>query len=222
MDWLIKNPSNDFYNELAQELESDLSQCRQCGLCTSVCPTAPWADVTPSMLIKLVLSGEQERSVRADMNWLCNSCDSCTNICPERISPRELMSSLKRLSFIHGYSDETMAPVEMIPLLYEATHQNLGYRGRIWFTSLAVAYKMKTFDFFEDTPKALSMAAKGLMKLFPPKASRERRALLSRIRSHHMEQIAKELEEAEAHAAHNESEPDRKEPLHETEEEPLQ
>jgi heterodisulfide reductase subunit C len=197
MNWTLRNSSNVFEKELAEELEAPLSRCRQCGLCTAICPVAKWAKTTPNALISLVAAGEQERSIRADINWLCTSCDSCTSICPEGISIKDLANLLKRVSFSHGYADEAVGPVEMIPMFYQSFWSNITGRGKLWPLSLAANFKLKSFDFFSDTLDGISMKSKGMFNFLPPSKSPERVKLLKKLTEFEQEKLKAELEEAQ-------------------------
>lgn len=195
MNWAIKNPSNNFSREIADEMTiPSIRHCRECGKCTAVCPVAKWAVTTPAALVNLVICGEQERSVRADLNWLCMSCDQCLTACPEQIAISELTSILKQAAFTHGYSDETIAPVEMIPLLYETFWSNLKKRGKIWPLSLALSFKMKSFNFFDDTGTGLKMKSKGMLSLFPPGNSTKAVELLKKLADYEQTLLDEESE----------------------------
>ena len=142
-------------------------------------------------------AGEQERSIRADINWLCTSCDSCTALCPEGISIKDVTNALKRVSFTHGYADETIGPVEMIPLFYQTFWSNVTARGRLWPLSLATNFKFKSFDFFSDTGDGISMKSKGMLNLRPPAKSPARVELLKKLAEYEREKLEAEFTEAE-------------------------
>ena len=130
MNWIPKNPSSEFEQEITKELDTPLTKCRQCGICAAVCPVNQWAKTSPDTLVALIRADEQERAVRADINWLCMSCDNCTDSCPEKISIKDIANTLKQISFVHGYADEAVGAVEMIPLAYETIQGNISGKGK--------------------------------------------------------------------------------------------
>lgn len=73
-----------------------LKQCFQCGTCTSDCPIARFSDsYRPRHLIRMVLLGLKKRVLTSDTLWLCASCFTCTDRCPQDVEVASVIRILR-------------------------------------------------------------------------------------------------------------------------------
>ncbi len=78
--------------------------CYQCGTCTATCPIARFTDVfRPNKIIHLAKLGIRDVTY-SDSVWLCVSCYSCTERCPQGVKVTDVMRALKNLAVEEGYN----------------------------------------------------------------------------------------------------------------------
>ncbi len=76
-----------------------LAVCYQCGVCTGGCPVAHVKpDYNPRRMLEAIMLGEYSEILSSDLIWLCTSCHSCLERCPQRIEVSELLIELKNLA----------------------------------------------------------------------------------------------------------------------------
>ncbi|MEM2673750.1 MAG: 4Fe-4S dicluster domain-containing protein, partial [Candidatus Bathyarchaeia archaeon] len=64
----------------------NLLQCFQCGTCTSDCPVARFNDkYRPRDIIRMAQLGLKDKVLNSDFLWLCASCFTCTDRCPQGV-----------------------------------------------------------------------------------------------------------------------------------------
>jgi heterodisulfide reductase subunit C len=70
--------------------------CYQCGVCTGGCPVGKlqW-DFNPRRFIGKILQDELDDVINDSKIWLCASCHTCLERCPQRIEVSEIMVQLK-------------------------------------------------------------------------------------------------------------------------------
>ncbi|OYD14345.1 hypothetical protein CH330_08840 [candidate division WOR-3 bacterium JGI_Cruoil_03_51_56] len=59
-----------------------ISDCYQCGRCTSGCPVVDEMDLNPRQTILLLQLGKAEEVLGSNGIWLCASCMVCGTRCP--------------------------------------------------------------------------------------------------------------------------------------------
>ncbi len=83
-----------------------LKYCYQCGRCTDVCPVSrvaperynPRANIMLSFLGLNIFKGQQNNFAI----WGCTVCDTCDEICPQKIELTEIFAVLKNMSIAAG------------------------------------------------------------------------------------------------------------------------
>ncbi len=81
-----------------------LLKCFQCGTCTSDCPIARFSDTyRPRQIIRMAQLGLKERVLPLDTLWLCASCFTCTDRCPQDVEVASVIRVLKNLAAQRGY-----------------------------------------------------------------------------------------------------------------------
>jgi len=70
--------------------------CYQCGACTAGCPVGRWRpELNPRRIVEMIARDELEELIRDGTIWLCTSCFSCLDRCPQAIEVTELIRGLK-------------------------------------------------------------------------------------------------------------------------------
>lgn len=100
-----------------------LLQCFQCGTCTSDCPVARFSDkYRPRKIIRMAQLGLREKVLSSDFLWLCASCFTCTDRCPQGVEVASVIRVLKNMAAAEG----------RIPEVFKALLGNLIKSGYIY------------------------------------------------------------------------------------------
>ncbi|HEY3389525.1 MAG TPA: 4Fe-4S dicluster domain-containing protein, partial [Prolixibacteraceae bacterium] len=63
----------------------NVRECYQCGKCTAGCPVGERMDLRPSVVMRMLQSGDtasEEEILRSNSIWLCLTCETCYSRCP--------------------------------------------------------------------------------------------------------------------------------------------
>jgi heterodisulfide reductase subunit C len=100
-----------------------LLQCFQCGTCTSDCPVARFDErYRPRNIIRMVQLGLKDRVLSSDFLWLCASCFTCTDRCPQGVEVASVIRVLKNMAAAEG----------RIPQLFKVQLGNLVKTGYVY------------------------------------------------------------------------------------------
>ncbi len=81
-----------------------LLRCFQCGTCTSDCPVAKFSDTyRPRQIIRMAQLGLKDRVLNSDTLWLCASCFTCTDRCPQDVEVANVIRVLRNLAANEGH-----------------------------------------------------------------------------------------------------------------------
>ena len=73
----------------------DLFACYQCGKCSAGCPSAPFMDLLPHMVIRLLQMGKVAEVLEASSPWLCACCEMCATRCPRGVDVTRVMEAVR-------------------------------------------------------------------------------------------------------------------------------
>jgi heterodisulfide reductase subunit C len=77
--------------------------CFQCGTCTADCPIARFDDFyRPRKLVRMVQLGLKDRLLSDDVIWLCSTCFTCIDHCPQDVGIASIVRALRNLSVKEG------------------------------------------------------------------------------------------------------------------------
>ena len=101
-----KDLDPNFKYEVAAEMGgANITQCFACGSCTAGCPVRGIDDkYNPRKIIRMVLLGLRERVLKSDFIWLCSTCYTCYDRCPQDVMLTSIMTVLKNIAIREGYS----------------------------------------------------------------------------------------------------------------------
>jgi len=87
--------------ELLGQLESlsgqTVSDCYQCGCCTSGCPIGEAMDPPPSTAIRLLQLGKAPELLDSEGIWMCASCLVCGTRCPRAVDYARIAEACRAL-----------------------------------------------------------------------------------------------------------------------------
>ena len=73
--------------------------CFQCGTCTADCAIARFTDFyKPRKIARMVQLGLKDRLVGNDVLWLCTTCHTCVDHCPQGVEVLSIVRALRNLS----------------------------------------------------------------------------------------------------------------------------
>ncbi len=77
--------------------------CFQCGTCTADCPIARFDDFyRPRKLVRMTQLGLKERLLSSDVIWLCSTCFTCIDHCPQDVGIASIVRALRNLTVEEG------------------------------------------------------------------------------------------------------------------------
>jgi len=81
----------------------NLLKCFACGTCTASCPVREVDErYNPRRIIRMVLLGMKEEVLRSDFIWLCSTCYTCSERCPQGVHLASIMQVLKNIAVREG------------------------------------------------------------------------------------------------------------------------
>jgi heterodisulfide reductase subunit C len=97
---------------LAQEVAREpggegIRRCFACGTCTAGCPVRRFnANFNPRRIIRMVLLGLREQVLKEPFVWLCATCFTCQERCPQGVMISDLMRAIKNMAVRQGNMPE--------------------------------------------------------------------------------------------------------------------
>jgi heterodisulfide reductase subunit C len=154
---------SSFLEETKKRSGEDLSLCYQCLKCTAGCPTAPYMDIRPNNIIRMIQMGMKKEVLGSSAIWLCVSCETCGTRCPNKIDIGILMDALREMAIEEGVP----AKEKNIHLLHEAFVQSIKRGGRVHEATMLIDYKLRSKDFMTDLIPGMMLFMKGKIPLLP-------------------------------------------------------
>jgi heterodisulfide reductase subunit C len=99
-----------FRHEIAAEPGGErFMRCFSCGTCVAGCPVASttagrdWAEeYNPRRIIRMALLGMRERVLTSKFVWLCSTCYTCYERCPQDVHIPEVMNAIRNIAVREG------------------------------------------------------------------------------------------------------------------------
>jgi len=83
----------------------NLMACFACGTCTAGCPVGAVEDrYNPRRIIHMALLGMKKEVLSSNLIWLCSTCYTCDERCPQDVRIAEVMNILKNIATREGYA----------------------------------------------------------------------------------------------------------------------
>jgi heterodisulfide reductase subunit C2 len=80
-----------------------IQQCFACGTCTASCPVREVDErYNPRKIIRMVQLGMKDEVLKSDFLWLCSTCYTCTERCPQGVHLTSVMRALKNIAVREG------------------------------------------------------------------------------------------------------------------------
>ena len=102
----------------------NLLRCYSCGDCTASCPVrAIDSRFNPRRIMRMAILGLKKKVLTSDFVWLCSTCYSCHERCPQGVKITEIMTVLKNIAvregFIHPSFKKQAELIKTMGRLYE-------------------------------------------------------------------------------------------------------
>jgi heterodisulfide reductase subunit C len=98
--------------------------CFQCGTCTAGCPISRFSEFyNPRKIARMVQLGLKDRLLSNDALWLCTTCYTCIDSCPQGVEVAGIVRALRNLS---------VKEKRLMPRIYEELASNLLKTGYVY------------------------------------------------------------------------------------------
>ena len=155
---------SSFLKEIEKKSRENLSLCYQCLKCTAGCPTAPYMDIRPNNIIRMIQMGMKKEVLGSSAIWLCVYCQTCGTRCPNEIHIGILMDTLREMAVEEGVP----AKEKNIHLFHEAFIQSVRRGGRAHEVTMLMEYMLRSRDLMADSLfPGMKLFLKGKFPLLP-------------------------------------------------------
>jgi len=101
-----------------------VSLCFQCGTCTADCAVARFSDFyKPRKIARLVQLGLRNRLLSNDSLWLCTTCFTCVDHCPQGVEVSSIVRALRNMS---------INTAKVMPLVFKVFANNILKNGYVY------------------------------------------------------------------------------------------
>ncbi|MCX6223267.1 MAG: 4Fe-4S dicluster domain-containing protein [Bacteroidia bacterium] len=156
-----------FSGEIRKETGVIINKCYQCGKCSAGCPVAGEMDYSPSLVMRMLQTGDPaqlDKLLKSMSIWLCVSCEMCLTRCPMEIDIPTLMDYLRQVSV---KAKKNHRKAKKIIAFHKSFLDSINYTGRLYEVGLIVDYKMRTGAMAQDVATAPKMLVKGKLNPIP-------------------------------------------------------
>jgi heterodisulfide reductase subunit C len=103
---LLSDLDTNFKYEISREPGGEnIQHCFNCGTCVAACPVR-WINekYNPRKIIRMALLGMREQVLKSEFIWLCSTCYTCHERCPQEVKITEIMNVLRNIASREGYA----------------------------------------------------------------------------------------------------------------------
>ena len=159
--------SEDLSFKVRQSTDVNVRECYQCGKCTAGCPVAEHMDLRPSVIMRMLQSGdekEMDEILRSKSIWHCLTCETCYSRCPMELDIPKVMDYLRQRSLAEG---KVHRDARDIVTFHQSFLNTIERNGRLHEMGLVLDYKMHSGNLFQDITVAPEMFSKGKLSILP-------------------------------------------------------
>ena len=159
--------SEDLSFKVRQSTDVNVRECYQCGKCTAGCPVAEHMDLRPSVIMRMLQSGdekEMDEILRSKSIWFCLTCETCYSRCPMELDIPKVMDYLRQRSLAEG---KVHRDARDIVTFHQSFLNTIERNGRLHEMGLVLDYKLHSGNLFQDITVAPEMFSKGKLSILP-------------------------------------------------------
>jgi heterodisulfide reductase subunit C len=95
----------NFKHEISKEPGGgNLKACFACGTCSASCPVREIDErYNPRKIIRMAILGMRDRVLQSDFIWLCSTCYTCEERCPQNVCVTDVINAIKNIASREGY-----------------------------------------------------------------------------------------------------------------------
>jgi heterodisulfide reductase subunit C len=153
--------------EVLEHTEVKVSHCYQCGKCSAGCPLSEEMDYPPSVIMRMLQTGNPEledRVLRSFSIWVCLTCEMCFARCPMSIDIPKMMDFLREKSLKEKKANRK---AKEIIAFHKSFLDSIRYTGRLYEIGLFADYKARTLKILDDMVLAPKMLKRGKLNIIP-------------------------------------------------------
>jgi heterodisulfide reductase subunit C len=154
-------------DKIRQFADVDVVECYQCGKCTAGCPVAEHMDLRPSVIMRMLQTGDpklEDEILRSLSIWLCLTCETCYSRCPMELDIPKVMDYLRQRSLAEG---KVHKDARDIVAFHKSFLNSIESNGRLHEMGLVIDYKLHTGNLLQDVTVAPEMFSKGKLHILP-------------------------------------------------------
>ena len=81
-----------------------IKRCFLCGTCSAGCPVHELSDeYNPRKIIRMILLGMRDKVLSSDFIWLCSTCYTCRERCPQDVKLSDIMTAVRNIAVKEGH-----------------------------------------------------------------------------------------------------------------------
>jgi heterodisulfide reductase subunit C len=158
----LNRPDIAFTRAVEDESGQTVSRCYQCGNCSAGCPMSVDFDYTVSRVMRLIQAGQREAVLSSRAIWMCATCETCTQRCPNEIDVAAIMDTCRHMARRAGKGG-----VYAVKTFFDSFLSSVGMNGRTHEVGLMAMYMARTGRFWTDVDLAPKVLPKGKMAIMP-------------------------------------------------------
>jgi heterodisulfide reductase subunit C len=154
-------------SEIKAHTGVNANRCYQCGKCSAGCAVNEEMDFPPSVVMRMLQTGEEEcynELLHSQTIWLCVSCQNCVTRCPMAIDIPRLMDYLREKALQKKTINKN---AKNIVSFHKSFLDSIKYTGRLYEIGLVGGYKMRSLNLLQDLTVAPAMFLKGKLPILP-------------------------------------------------------
>ena len=156
----------NFLHQVEEESGQNISTCYQCGNCTAGCPAGFVYDRQVNQIMRGVQLGLKDEVLNSRSIWLCLSCSTCSQRCPNNIDVAGILDTCRHMARREGKGG-----VHAVRAFWDSFLSSVGMNGKVHEIGLMALYVLRTGRFWTDMDLAPKVLPKGKMALMPHRAS---------------------------------------------------
>ncbi len=149
--------------EMKERTGKNTARCYQCGKCSAGCPMAGETSLRPHDVMRLVNLGQRERLLANESIWLCLTCETCTERCPNGCDPARTMDALREMAL---EASPGSAPRAVLAF-HRSFLDQIRLTGRSFELGLVAEYKLRTGALLQDVSTVPGLVARGKLGFVP-------------------------------------------------------